>query len=104
MDVEHVSRLGFSGNTLNVEERAGLEVAMMKRAEEEGMGRLLFWGKVGGTRGSYLVCCGLRQKAEAQVPVKKFYYWCAPPRGLGARHGARPFTRRYLALPRAGPG
>lgn len=63
----------ISGSGLTVEERAGLQVGMLRRKNEEGLMRILFWGKVSGTDNDYLVCVGyLPSKAGALN--KKWYF------------------------------
>jgi hypothetical protein len=74
VDVRELSRLSFSGHTLSVEERAGLEVAMRQRRLEEGLATVKFFGKVFGAEADYLVCYGLR--ADQEHPSKQFFAWC----------------------------
>ena len=72
MDPLHLNHLGFSGHTLNVEERAGLEVAINKQRLDEGLREVLFWGKLFGEEDDYLIVFGFG--ASADFPRKKFYY------------------------------
>jgi hypothetical protein len=76
MDPFELNHLGFAGHTLNVEERAGLEVAINKRRLEEGLREVLFWGKLYGEEDDYLVVYGFG--ASADFPRKRFYYRCGP--------------------------
>lgn len=62
--------LGFSGYTLNVEERAGLEVSLNKRRLEDGLQELVFWGKLNGDEDDYLIAVGFGPAQEDRV----FYY------------------------------
>ena len=73
MEISCIDRAGPSGNTLNVEERAGLEAAMLKRQLEEGLDRLYFWGKVFGVESDYLVVFAIVPAGD--FPTKKFYFW-----------------------------
>lgn len=74
MDLFALNSLAFSGYTLNVEERAGLEVAMNKRSLEDGLREVLFWGKVYGDDDDYLVVYGFGESAD--FPRKRFYFAC----------------------------
>jgi hypothetical protein len=47
LDVENIHKLGPSGHTLTIEEKAGLQVAIIQRQKEENFpSKPLFWGKV----------------------------------------------------------
>jgi len=59
--------------TLNVKDRALLEVLMAKKKTEESLDEMLFWGKIYGTTADYLIAFGVR-KMFTGVPVKKFYF------------------------------
>jgi hypothetical protein len=88
MDPLDIGALGFSGHTLNVEERAGLEVAIAKKRLEEGLREVGFWGKLFGEEDDYLVVAGFGPSAD--FPRKRFYFrWVctvlAPP-GHGWQH------------------
>lgn len=73
MDLESVQRLGPTGNTLTLEERAGLKVAFMQRMREENLPtKLQFWGKVMGVENDYLVAVYLLPTDG--FPIKKYYY------------------------------
>lgn len=74
MDIKRFPDLAFSGYTLNVEERAGMEIAMRKRQLEEGLERVLFWGKITGQEADYLIVYGFAPSTE--YPRKQFYFWC----------------------------
>ena len=75
MLLKNVSEMaGVSGNGLNVEEFAGLEVAMKQRKLQENLnGSLYFWGKINGTTQDYLVVYNIDPFTE--FPDKKFYFW-----------------------------
>jgi len=64
--------LSASGNTLNVEERACLQVAMLERKNSEKLSKVLFWGKIFGEEADYLVAYGESQTLG--FPNRKFYY------------------------------
>jgi len=74
MLLKNVSEMaGVSGNGLNVEEFAGLEVAMKQRKLQENLnGSLYFWGKINGTTQDYLVVYNIDPFTE--FPDKKFYF------------------------------
>ncbi len=72
MDLQDLNALGFSGRTLNIEERAGLEVAIAKRRLEDGLQDLGFWGKVYGDEDDYLVVVGYGPSED--YPAKRFFY------------------------------
>jgi len=72
-DIDDLSYLTTSGFTLSVEERAGLEVAMLKRQNDESLPKLYFWGKIMGSKDSdYLICVGILPSYD--YPTKKFFY------------------------------
>ncbi|CAM9172444.1 unnamed protein product [Phaeothamnion confervicola] len=80
---KHMEHLGPCGHTLSVSERAGLQVSMLQRQEEEGLQKLLFWGKIMGAKDDYLVCqATLPQSArgwdsgddDSGFPAKKYFY------------------------------
>lgn len=73
VDVLDLNSLGFSGRTLNIEERAGLEVAINKRKVEDGLREAFFWGKLYGEEDDYLVVYGFGESLD--FPRKQFYYW-----------------------------
>lgn len=77
MDLSNVSKLGaLNGQTLSIEETAGLEMAMSKRKLEENItGKLQFWGKVFGNTQDYLIVSSTDTTAD--FPDKKFFY-CNP--------------------------
>jgi len=80
MDLELISKLGFSGNTLNPKERATLMVAMAKKKSDDSLlTDVLFWGKIQGTEDAYLICVGLEDKFTG-VPAKKFFFQTATSR------------------------
>ena len=71
--VTGVGSLAFSGNTLSVEEAAGLEVAIAKRRLEEGVTDAKFWGRVSGSERDYLVAYAV---VDVQgFPHKRFFAW-----------------------------
>ena len=71
-DLESVDKLADSGFTLSVEEKAGLQVSMLRRQLEENFDTFQFWGKVFGKQNDYLVCFGLLPSFDH--PVKKFFF------------------------------
>jgi len=71
-DLLNVDKLADSGSTLSVEEKAGLEVSMLRRKLEENFDTFQFWGKVFGKQNDYLVCFGLLPSYDH--PVKKFFF------------------------------
>lgn len=71
-DLDNVDKLADSGMCLSVEEKAGLEIAMVQRSNDEGFIKLLFWGKIMGTNQDYLVCYGLLPSYD--YPQKKFFF------------------------------
>ena len=76
MDIKNIGRLSnVSAYTLNVEETAGLEVAMLQRKRDENLpGNQLFWGKIFGTTQDYLIIYSMDSLSD--FPEKKYYYWC----------------------------
>jgi len=62
------------GFTLTMEEKAGLEVAMLARQKEESLPAPLFFGKIFGEVSDYLVVYFLISDKLNPFPVKKFYY------------------------------
>jgi hypothetical protein len=74
MDVLDFSSFSFSGQGLNVEERAGLEVAINKRRLDDGLREVQFWGKLFGEGDDYLVVVGFG--ASTDFPNKRFFYAC----------------------------
>lgn len=73
MDLRDSESLSFSGYTLSVEERAGLEVSMRKRLLEEGLTKVLFWGKICGAEADYLIVYGFGPSTD--YPRKQFFFW-----------------------------
>jgi len=71
-DLDYVEKLASSGMCLSVEEKAGLEIAMMKRKVQEGFKNLYFWGKIQGTQEDYLICYGMLPSYD--YPQKKFFF------------------------------
>lgn len=69
-----MDQLAFSGHTLNVEERAGLEVAINRRKIENGLTEAAFWGKITGLEADYIVVAGFGPSPE--YPNKQFFFWC----------------------------
>jgi hypothetical protein len=74
MDVLDFSSFSFSGQGLNVEERAGLEVAINKRRLDDGLREVQCWGKQFGEGDDYLVVVGFG--ASTDFPNKRFFYAC----------------------------
>lgn len=73
MDLDQLQRLAPTGQTLNLEERAGLKVGFAQREREENLPtRLQFWGKIMGVENDYLVATHLLPTDT--FPVKKYYY------------------------------
>lgn len=75
MDLNCLPKLAaVGGNTLNVEEIAGLEVAMMQRKLEENLsGKFQFWGKIFGATQDYLIVQCMEIFGE--FPEYKYFYW-----------------------------
>jgi hypothetical protein len=75
MDLNFIAKCcPLHGQTLNVEEVAGLEVGMMQRKLHENLpGNFFFWGKIFGSTQDYLIVYHLSPFDE--FPEKKFYYW-----------------------------
>jgi radial spoke head protein 9 len=61
-----------SGFTLSVEELAGLELALIKRSNEENLSNINFWGKIFGASADFLIAVSIVTSAD--FPVKKFYF------------------------------
>lgn len=74
MELQNISRLSsICGYTLNVEELAGLEIAMLQRKREENLpGKWLFWGKIFGVTQDYLIVYTVDILSD--FPEKKYYY------------------------------
>ncbi len=74
MDLNNVHRVGpLQGQSLNVEEISGLEVAMLQRKLQENLlGKMLFWGKIYGSTQDYLIVFHVNPFDE--FPDKKFYF------------------------------
>lgn len=77
MELSNISKVSaVSGHTLNLEEIAGLEVAILQRRREESLlGQMLFWGKIFGSTQDYLVVVNVDGTPTAEFPTKKYYYW-----------------------------
>ena len=75
MELPNIGRIAsVCTSTLNVEDAAGLEVAMLQRKREENLnGKLFFWGKIYGTTQDYLVIYSLDSSKD--FPEKKYYFW-----------------------------
>lgn len=73
VDIDYLHRLGPSGSTLTIEERAGLQVAMLERQKEENYtSKPMFWGKILGELNDYLIVYVLL--TDYEFPIKRFYY------------------------------
>ncbi|CAN0384600.1 unnamed protein product [Ectocarpus fasciculatus] len=74
MELRNIDRIcPSSGATLNLEEQAGLEVAMVQRKREENLaGKFLFWGKIYGATQDYLIVSVITTAGD--FPEKKYYY------------------------------
>jgi len=72
MDIYDLGSRFAPGPSLNVEERAALEVQMAKRQHEERLHSIKFWGRVTGTTADYLIVFGTT--ATMGVPSKKWFY------------------------------
>ena len=72
MDICDNSYLSGSGSSLNIAERAGLEVALLQQAAAK-IKYPQFWGKITGDKGDYLITQSIVE-GYAAVPTKKFYY------------------------------
>jgi radial spoke head protein 9 len=71
-DLDMTEMLSDSGMCLSVAEKAGLEVAIVQRMNDEGFSSLVFWGKIMGTSEDYLICYGLLPSYD--YPQKKFFF------------------------------
>ena len=71
-DLDFADRLNDSGFTLSVEEKAGLQAAMLQRKLEENFSVFQFWGKIFGKQNDYIICFGLTSSYDH--PTKKFYF------------------------------
>ena len=71
-DLDFADRLNDSGFTLSVEEKAGLQAAMLQRKLEEKFSVFQFWGKIFGKQNDYIICFGLTSSYDH--PTKKFYF------------------------------
>jgi|TARA_B110000208_G_scaffold510_1_gene585 radial spoke head protein 9 len=60
-------------SSLNVEERAALQTAVVLKKHETGVSSVGFWGKVLGQEGDYLVVAVQRPTSQG-VPTKEFFY------------------------------
>lgn len=74
MDLKNIDRLGsLIGGGLNIEEIAGLEVAMMQRKLQENLpGNMFFWGKIIGTTQDYLIVYTVDPTEE--FPSRKYFF------------------------------
>jgi hypothetical protein len=72
MDINNLCHISASGHTLNLEERACLQVAMLERKNAEKLSKVLFWGKIFGEVADYLVAYGETQTLG--FPTRKFYF------------------------------
>lgn len=72
MDPLDLDQLSFSGHTLNVEERSGLEVAITTRRLADGLAEAQFWGKITGADADYLIVSGFPPSQD--FPHKLFFY------------------------------
>jgi len=71
-DLDFTDKLTSSGQCLSVEEKAGLEIAMVQRANDEQFSSMYFWGKIQGTTDDYLIAYGLLPSYD--YPQKKFFF------------------------------
>ncbi|PFH33167.1 putative Radial spoke head protein 9 [Besnoitia besnoiti] len=62
------------GVTLNLYEKASLDVALLKLKKKEQLtGELFFWGKLCGQEADYYLCYIIVDEGKV-YPIKKFYY------------------------------
>lgn len=62
------------GQTLAAEERIGLEVSVLRLAQEYACEGFLFWGRVEGVLKNYYIVAGVSLKGGEQFVSKK-YFW-----------------------------
>ncbi|CAD8211734.1 unnamed protein product [Paramecium pentaurelia] len=62
------------GQTLNLEERIKLKLAILKIQEHYTFDEVLFWGRVEGVEKDYYIAIGIQYKGQYEFPLKKFYW------------------------------
>eukprot|EP00831_Metopus_contortus_P047935 TRINITY_DN3885_c0_g3_i3.p2 TRINITY_DN3885_c0_g3~~TRINITY_DN3885_c0_g3_i3.p2 ORF type:complete len:117 (+),score=29.16 TRINITY_DN3885_c0_g3_i3:135-485(+) len=62
------------GETLNIDERVQLKLALLKLQEAEEFDEVLFWGRIRGEVRDYYIAIGLVYKGYYEFPFKKFYW------------------------------
>eukprot|EP00611_Tribonema_gayanum_P031884 TRINITY_DN9339_c0_g1_i1.p1 TRINITY_DN9339_c0_g1~~TRINITY_DN9339_c0_g1_i1.p1 ORF type:complete len:308 (-),score=61.32 TRINITY_DN9339_c0_g1_i1:89-937(-) len=75
--MKHMEFLGPIGYSLSQGERAGLQVSMVQRQQEESLSMpLKFWGKLLADEADYLICYSLRapELEEGIFPMRQYYY------------------------------
>jgi len=70
---EDIKFLNQIGQTLSIDERMKLELALLKLTQNGKFDQLLFWGRIEGIASNYYVALGLRFKDNFEFPHKTFY-------------------------------
>lgn len=73
MDIHKLHNISWCGKTLTLEERAGVESAMIKRRVEEALPNIYLWGKIDGIDADYLIFYSVASGDD--YPVKSWYFW-----------------------------
>lgn len=73
-----VQYLAPIGATLNVEERAALQHSLITLRQQNHFQRVMFWGKVQGIEGYYIIAQGIGAVREGKIesyfePKRSFY-------------------------------
>jgi radial spoke head protein 9 len=63
-----------TGNSLNLEEKMNLELALYKIHENEDFEEILFWGKIRGVVKDYYLALAVNYKGHYEFPHKR-YFW-----------------------------
>ncbi|CAD8126831.1 unnamed protein product [Paramecium sonneborni] len=62
------------GQTLNLEERMRLQLAILKIQEHYVFDEVLFWGRVEGIEKDYYIALGIQYRGQYEFPLKKFFW------------------------------
>lgn len=62
------------GQTLNIEERMRLELALLKITENYKFDNIYFWGRIEGVERDYYIALGIQYKGQYNFPKKQFFW------------------------------
>lgn len=87
MNMEVVST---NGVVLSLPQKAGMQSSLPLLQKNYKFSKVLFWGRLYGLTGDYLVAVGL----EDSYTAKTFFYWCAPASSAALRDRRGAFFSR----------